>query len=219
MKREIVCFCEHRFETDPPDEVDLARSPEMEEAIVMGSFMATKCPRCGRLLKPEYPARVRDDARGIDLFLVPEEDRRDYLRGALPYPTGGSARLVIGYAELVERLQIARCGLDERAIEVVKYYLLRRALQESDADDRAARTAVLFARQEGEALVFHVHGLKADEVAVVRVPRAKYEQVLVGLEKRLHEEPFDRLLQPPYVSINNLYRSGGGGEDDEEDEP
>ena len=216
MKREVVCFCEHRFDTDPPEEVDLARSPELEEAILMGSFMTAKCPRCGRLLKPEYPTRVRDTGRGIDLFLIPEEDRRDFLHGILPYSTGGAARVVIGYAELVEGLQMARCGLDGRAVEVVKYYLLHRALQDYESADRetldpvvGGRLAVLFVRPEGEALVFHVHGLKDDEVAVVKVPRARYEQVLAQLERKLREEPFDRLLQPPYVSINNLYRSAG----------
>ena len=135
MKREIVCFCEHRFDADPPEEVDLARSPELEEAILAGSFMTAKCPRCGRLLKPEHPVRVRDAGRGIDLFMIPEEDRREYLHGASPPGSGGgAARVVIGYAELLEALQAVRCGLDARALEVVKYYLLNRALQEVERD-------------------------------------------------------------------------------------
>ncbi len=211
MKRQMVCFCEHRFEADLIDEVDLQRDPQMEEAILAGGFLATKCPRCGRLLKPECPLRVRDAGRGIDLFMVPEEDRREYLRGVLPYSTRGAQRVVIGFAELVEKLQEARAGLDERAVEVLKYYLLNRALE---AYETADRVTVLLNRQEGETLVFHLHGLKQEEVAVVRIPRQKHDQALAGLESRLREEPFDRLLKPPYVSINNLYRAeaeeGGG---------
>ena len=46
-------------------------------------------------------------------------------------------------------------------------------------------------------------------MAVVRLPRARYGQVLAQLEGKLREEPFDRILQPPYISINNLYRGAG----------
>ena len=47
MKRKVVCYCDRDFEVDLPDQVEL--NPEMEEAILKGSFMSTKCPHCGKL--------------------------------------------------------------------------------------------------------------------------------------------------------------------------
>jgi hypothetical protein len=233
MRKQVACICDHRFEVEFPGQVDLSRSPEMEEAILKGSFLTTKCPKCGKLFSVEVPVRLQDAGRQLDLFLIPEEDRREYLAGTLPYPVENARRVVIGYEEMVEKLLLHRDGLDDRCVELIKYHLLKRALQEYEepADTVrvlfAGKTMEAAARDEvargdtvhdeanarsgahpGTALTFHLHGLRKDEVAVVRVPQQKYDQVLAGVEQKLREAPFDRLLAPPYVSINNLYRPG-----------
>ena len=52
MKRRIVCFCEHSFDADVPDSVDLGKQPEVEQAILSGEFLSIRCPSCGKVLKP-----------------------------------------------------------------------------------------------------------------------------------------------------------------------
>ena len=44
--REIVCFCEHRFEAEVPERVDLAEDPAIEEQILGGEFLSVRCPSC-----------------------------------------------------------------------------------------------------------------------------------------------------------------------------
>ena len=203
MKRQLVCFCEHAFEAEVPEVVDLGAEPEIEEAIVEGEFLTIRCPGCGKLLKPEYPVRVEGSAGGLSYFLIPELERGTFLRGASQYDLKGAARVVIGYDELAEKIRIKRQGFDDRVIELVKYYLLNKVLEGYEGE-REVR--ILFSRREGETLVFHAMGLKEDEVGVLRVPVGTVEKAAGQLEERQSREPYATILRGPYVSVNTLYR-------------
>jgi len=199
VKRKLVCFCEHAFESEVPDNVDLAAQPEIRQALLSGDFPAIQCPGCGKTLKPEFPVLVR--AQGRTLFFVPELDRVAYYRGKLPYPVGEVDRVAIGYDELAEKLRIEDAGLDDRLVEVLKYYLLQKVLEsyEGEGDVR-----LLFSALEPEALVFPALGLRAKEVGVLRVSRQMADKAAGQLQEKLREEPFDQFLAGPYVSVNKL---------------
>ncbi len=199
MKRKLVCFCEHEFESDVPDSVDLTEQPEARRAILEGDFQTILCPGCGKTLKPEFPVLVREPGR--TLFFVPELDRVAYYRGKLPYPVGEVDRVAIGYDELVEKLRIREAGLDDRVVEVLKYYLLQKVLENYEGE---GEVRLLFSGLEPAGLVFHAHGLRDQEVGVLRVSRQMAEKAAEQLESKLRAEPFDQFLAGPYVSINKL---------------
>lgn len=208
MKRSVVCFCESRFEAEIPDEVDLALNPEVEGQIIEGIFQTIRCPDCGKTLKPEFPVHLVDRKGDFDLFFIPELDRGAFFRKALDYSLPEVRRVAIGYEELVEKLLIKRCGLDDRVVEVIKYYLLDKALRESgEQEDREIRIG--FQAQEEAALVFHARGLKEQEVAVLKVPLPMAERIRQSLEERCRREPLSRILEGPYVSVNKLYSEAG----------
>jgi len=69
--RRITCFCEHQFDADVADVVDLGVDADAERRILAGEFMDVSCPLCGKVLKPEFPCRIRHDARGIDIAFFP----------------------------------------------------------------------------------------------------------------------------------------------------
>lgn len=198
--RQIVCFCEHRFEAEIPDRVDLAQNPEIEEQIVSGEFLAVRCPACGKVLKPEFPVFVRDS--GGTTLLVPELDRAAFFRGRLPYGLQDAEWVVIGYEELAEKFLIKRAGLDERVVELIKYYLLRKLLEEYEGDQEIR---LLFSRREGPSLVFNALGVKEGEVGVLKVPGETLAKAEAQLPQKLTEEPFSELLRGPYASVNKLY--------------
>ena len=83
MKRKIVCFCEHSFEADFPDSVDLEADPSVEQQILDGELLAVRCPECGKVLKPEFPVLVRDPEASRRIYMIPELDRSAFLRGTL----------------------------------------------------------------------------------------------------------------------------------------
>jgi hypothetical protein len=201
VKRKLVCLCEYEFEQDIPESVDLAKEPQAEQAILDGEFLTARCPNCGKLLKPEFPVLIRDPASETTLYFVPELDRGPFYRGALSYPIGDVTRVAIGYDELVEKFLIKRAGLDDRVVEVLKYYLLQKAL-ENASEEREVR--ILFFSLEQDCLVFHAHGLKEGEVGVLRVSRQMAEKAASQLAEKRRQDPFTQILAGPYVSVNKL---------------
>jgi hypothetical protein len=197
LKRKVVCFCEHEFETEISESVEL--TVPVEDSILAGDFQSLRCPGCGKALKPEFPARL--SRGGGVLFFVPELDRVSFYRGALAYPVGDADRVAIGYEELAEKILLRRAGLDDRVAEVLKYYLLQK-VPESSLGEGDVR--LLFSRVEGESLVFHAHGLRAGEVGVLKVGRAMADKVSAQLHEKLAAEPFSQILAGPYVSVNKL---------------
>jgi hypothetical protein len=217
-KRNITCYCENTFEADIPDSVDVAAEPEAVEDVLRGEFMTVKCPLCGKRLAPEYPCLFFGSPGDRDIFMVPELDRVAYLRGKLPYETGSPWRVAIGFPELAEKLRLVKLGLDDRVIEIMKYYLLTRSAQstagESEgtgpADGHSVRSAperdvtALCSGGEADRIVFQVTGLREGEVAVARLPRDLYGKIDTDVEKRIKEEPFKDFCIPPYVSVRRI---------------
>jgi hypothetical protein len=205
MKRRIVCFCEHGFDADVPDAVDLGEKPEVEEAILQGEFLSIRCPNCGKVLKPEFPVYIEDPQAENSIFFVPELDRSAYFRGALAYSLREANRVAIGYEELVEKFRIKQCNLDDRVVEIVKYYLLSK-IMEDESGDKEVR--ILFSKTEENTALFNVIGLKESEVGILKVPMATVDKVASQLEEKKHTEPFSEILNAPYVSVNNLLVEG-----------
>ena len=205
MKRRIVCFCEHTFDAEVPDSIDLGNQPEVEQSIIDGEFLNIRCPNCGKVLKPEFPVLIEDPQAENTLFFVPELDRSAYFRGSLAYSLREANRVAIGYEELVEKFLLKRYNLDDRVVEIVKYYLLSKVM-EDEAEDREMR--ILFSKQEGDNVLFNVLGLKKDEVGILKVPMSTVEKISSQLAEKKQQEPFSDILKVPYISINNLLVEG-----------
>lgn len=191
----ITCVCDKTFDAVIPESVDLSDDTGTLRQILKGTYLTFTCPHCGHLVKPEEPLRVTDANRDIDIFLVPERDRNRYLLGLTDYPDAD--RVVIGYPELVEKLKIYDAGLDDSAVELIKYYLLVRV-------GAGTTPTILFEDIERESLVLEIIGLRDDEVGRVNIPRGTYEQAASELPEKRLEEPYNTFLEPPYVSINKI---------------
>jgi hypothetical protein len=205
MKRRIVCFCEHGFDADVPDSVNLGEQPEMEQAIIDGEFLSIRCPNCGKVLKPEFPVLIEDPQAENSIFFVPELDRSAFYRGSLSYSLREATRVAIGYEELVEKLLLKRYNLDDRVVEIVKYYLLSK-IMEDEGEDKELR--ILFSKREGDTVLFNVLGMKKGEVGILKVPMATVEKISSQLLEKKQQEPFSEILKAPYISINNLLMEG-----------
>jgi hypothetical protein len=202
MKREIICYCEEKFQAEVPDLIDLKSEKEAVDRILSGDFMSVACPKCKKVLKPEFPFRLVDKERKLDLFFIPEMDRVAYFMGKLEYKTGSPARIVIGYPELVEKALCHKYALDDRVIEALKYYLLKKA---SESLTENQEVSVRFISREADQFTFHIEGIKKDEVGVTGVKTAMYDKVAHDIEKTAAQDPMKAFLTPPYVSVNRIY--------------
>ncbi len=209
-KRKLVCMCENEFEVDVPDVVDLSENPEVRDDILKGNFMSYTCPKCGKLLKPEFPFLLLNSGDNVNIFFIPELDRGSYFRGRLEYTVSEEAnRIVIGFAELIEKLSILDFGLDDRVIESVKMYLLEKAVngnQDTNMDDRGYKELiprVWFDKKTERELIFKIEGLKNDSIALAKIPIETYERFVGELDNKKNKL-LQTILSPPYVSVNKL---------------
>ncbi len=199
--RKITCFCDNEIEIQIPETVDLEKEPGKEREILDGAFLSFRCDQCGKILKPEFPVKFVDSSRQIEICLLPELERGAFSRGKAEYKLedGTNGRVVIGYPELVEKIKVVRDNLDDRILEVMKFYLLEKA----GADDSVR--AYYFSKT-GDSIEFHIYGMREDEVGVSKVPLRVYEQIAGELSQKETAEFFAPILEPPYVSIHKTYR-------------
>lgn len=201
--KEITCNCEKVFQADIPGEIDLGKSPDIIASILDGSFLNVTCPSCHTVLKPEFPVRIFDKKRHWDIHLVPELARNEFLKGMKSAAFDKKERYVIGYPELVEKVKCLSDDLDDRVIEYLKYHIFSKVLEKTENDEN--EIILYYNGKKGDELIFHIRGLKPDEVAVFKMPQSLYTKALADIEQKMAEEPFSEFLIPPYVSLNRLY--------------
>jgi hypothetical protein len=201
VSRRIACFCDKVFDADIPDSADLDADPEVEKQIETGDFMAVSCPQCGKRLTPEYPFRLLLRGGRGELLMIPEKDRNALARGKLEYPTGNPYRIVVGFPEMAEKLRILGADLDDRVIEIMKYYLLTGSLRGEDPD---RDITLMYKGEEDKRHVFHVLGMKEGEIGVARLGNEIYNKIASDIETRAGEEPFRDFCSPPWVSLGRL---------------
>lgn len=197
----ITCHCEKNFDADIPDEIELDEEGEVLGQILEGRFLALTCPHCGDVIKPEVAVTLRSANRDGPVFrVVPESERGAWLDGRLEAASG--PELLIGYAELYERALILRDGLDSAAIEVLKYYILAKALESADA---SAEPVVAYRGRSAEGkLSFGIEGLKPGELALLALPFDRYERTRKDLPGLAATEPFSAFLSGTYRSVRAL---------------
>ena len=176
--RKITCHCEQVFNVDLPESVNLDLEPGIIKDITNGSFLTCVCPTCGAVLHTDLKTRIEWPSHELTLTLIPEIERLSYLSGN--YVDKIETSVVIGYAELADRMAVIAAGLDPLAIEYLKYHLAVKALEANESP----KIAVYFEKltEKGD-IVLHIHGIKDNEVAVSTVPRSVYEEILKDTRK------------------------------------
>jgi len=196
--RNVTCRCEKSFDADLPDEIDLDAEPGRIDQILSGDFFAVACPECGARLKPELRVRILSRKRSLDLTVLPELERVSLYRGAAGLPKGGQA--LVGYEELYEWARILRDGLDADAVEILKYWMEAKAVEQAPEAD----IIVSYSGKKDGKLVFHVAGLRESEIAVLPVDESTYAKTLADKPRTMRAEPFDKVFAGPYRSIRAL---------------
>ncbi|MCL2792253.1 MAG: CpXC domain-containing protein [Spirochaetaceae bacterium] len=203
MKVILPCHCGHKFEYEYADEVEI--TPEVYSDIVNGNFMIVNCEKCGITLKPEYPVMFTYplQEKPIKIFLVPEIHRNPFLAGKSQYLYKTTDRFVIGFMELVEKIEIFKAGFDDIVIEGIKYYILSKIENENDLQNEIF---IFFNGIENDKMVFRIHGLREGEVGILNVDINFYDMTSEKIKESINEEPFKSFLIPPYISILKIYR-------------
>lgn len=129
--------CGRRGNAATHDAVNATFEPRLKERLMSGELLRWQCPACGQICSNVRPILYVDVARRFAIHWVAPEyacmvqehrlmtpsgaDGPDWREGARGYQW----RLVREAEDLVEKINIFDAGLDDRAIEWLKYTLTR----------------------------------------------------------------------------------------------
>jgi hypothetical protein len=199
MKKNIKCPCTNNFSVEIDEEIDLDQNPNSLEEILNGTFMSFKCPACGKKHKPEYKIMVLWKSKKLKLEVLPELDRGEFYRRK---KEAQDIETIIGFPEMSDRLAVIKDDLEPLIIETLKSYLLAKAEENYPGKDINA-----WYHGKGPAgIEFHLDGIRADEVAVMRVPYEIYERTGDDYKKHPKNELFSSLRVSSYLSVQNILR-------------
>ena len=107
--------CGAAHEMDAVSSVDVSADPSMKEKVLSGELFTWTCPSCGEVNLVKYPFMYHDPEHRLLLVLS------DASISAEAVPDGYCARRVRSVGELIEKIKIADCGLDDIVVEMCKY--------------------------------------------------------------------------------------------------
>jgi len=208
MRRKISCYCDITFEIDTPEEIDLDSGSEYFDQIQNGTFLNFTCPGCGKKHKPEFPLSILWPSKKLRFEVFPEQEKGDFYRRKKTPKEKGPNKLetIIGYPELADRLAVIRDGFEPAAIEAIKYFLHIKAEEQYPDDDLDIWYHSGEDGGSSDSLHFHIHGIRKDEVAVMKIPLALYEKTLNDYKKNPKGDTFGALRVRSYLSVKNTMR-------------
>ncbi|MCL2208611.1 MAG: CpXC domain-containing protein [Treponema sp.] len=199
MKHDLSCQCGKIFQVVIEEEVNLDENPTSLNSILDGSFMSFICPACKKKHKPEFRILLIWKSKNLKLEVLPEMDRGEFYRRKkedIPYET------VIGFPEMSDRISVLKDDLEPVIIEALKSCLLAKA-----EENYPSRETNIWYRGKGPAgIEFHLDGIRAGEVAVMRVPDDLYKKMSNNYIKHPKSEPFSLLRVRSYMSVQNILR-------------
>jgi len=190
--KKLTCFCGNSFEIDLENKIDLLKNPEISDKILENNFLEYKCPSCGKILKPEYTLEFFGE--NLSLTMIPEIERDSLLAGNIELQTD---QVVVGYPELKEKFIIQKFSYDDKIIELIKLYILKKINSNLDIK-------ILFSNMENNNLIFHIFGLKEKETGISKIPEHIYTSINKNLNERLKDPEILGLLSLPYRSVNKI---------------
>ncbi len=102
-------------------------NPELRTRVLDETFFDWTCPECGYSAQFEYPCLYHDRKRCFMVYVVPGGSGREFrpvdVGEKFPQLEGVKKRVVATPAELKEKILIFEAGLDDYAVELVKYAL------------------------------------------------------------------------------------------------
>ncbi len=148
-KRRVKCpTCGEEFEVEVYNSVNATLQPELEEAILNGTFFERECPICKARLHIDFPFLYHDMNHHFLIQYVEIGKEEEYLN---TYKSSISKsneiipnfekdyifRVVSSYPLLVEKILALKAGLDDRLLEIAKiivgsYYTMQNMLGEDD---------------------------------------------------------------------------------------
>ncbi|AEV29029.1 hypothetical protein SpiGrapes_1212 [Sphaerochaeta pleomorpha str. Grapes] len=187
----ILCpFCNKEQETNLYPIIDLAAKPTLKLGILTGSLFSATCESCQGQFEVMHEALILNGEAFYAFLLAPDYQGAELDRGeaSLGELSGYQLRLVSTLDTLKEKILLFDSGLDDRAIELCKLYLLMQ-MQDKDVD-------MLFAEHQVSQgkLMFSVFDQQGVLQESIECEDALYSQLYAKAQSfSLEEQVFTRI--------------------------
>jgi len=205
MKHNLDCPCGVKIPVEIEEEIDLDNNPDTIEKICDGSFMNFICYGCGKKHKPEFKITILWKSKNLKIIVLPELERGEFYRDKNESNSifkKHTHETIIGYPEMSDRIAVIKDNLEPVAIETLKYFLLAKA-EENYPDNNIN---VWYFSKDSSCIEFHLDGIKANEVAVMKIPLDVYEKTCEDYRKHPKKDIFKHLRYGSCLSVQNIYR-------------
>ncbi len=206
--------CSRSFEADLYDSVTLNAEGRERDLLLSNRLNLVRCEGCGAEFRIEKPLLVHDATNRKLIYWSPGDTVERAEKQVLEMVTGYAAavpaeevpevRVVLERNELVDKLFVFGVGLDDRAVEYLKYLVASRNPKRIRPDDHD----VLFNGLDstGDELSFLVQNRRTREIEIAfRYGRDAYREVTELFQDRGPESLSLRKLMPgAYVSFRLL---------------
>lgn len=126
--KEVSCpHCGAAVKTPMWPGINAEENPELRARVLDETLFDWECPKCGYRAQFMYPCLYHDPGRGFMVYAVPNGSGKEFqpvdIAEKFPQLTGLKKRVVPTLAQLKEKVLIFEAGLDDIAVELVKYAL------------------------------------------------------------------------------------------------
>lgn len=126
--KEVGCpHCGAAVKTGMWPAISARDNPELRERILDETLFDWKCPECGYAAQLMYPCLYHDPDRRFMVYVEPngccKESETADAEEKFPQLAGVKKRMVTTLAGLKEKVLIFEAGLDDTAVELVKFAL------------------------------------------------------------------------------------------------
>ena len=174
---KITCpHSKNESERKPLSSINIDRTPEMRAKVQDLSCFRWRCPVCGATSLVMDPCLYHDLSGQFMIWLredTPERADFDPLAGY-------TLRWVVDFNAFREKINILERGLDDRAVEIMKYLLLAQLPQDLDVVE------LLFHDLDTRTAEFRFVAVLSDGVEqYISMPGAVYQKIAQDVQERL----------------------------------
>lgn len=178
----MTITCPHcQAETDHKvlDHINIDRNPELRAKVQDLSCFRVQCPNCGETVLAVHPCLYHDMANQFMVWLWPEEGEAPHAQ--FDPLAGYTLRRVDSLNAFREKINVLECGLDDRAVEIMKLLLFTQLNRDLDVvellfhalDDRTGELRFVAVLSDG-----------AEQYAAM--PGATYQRLREDIEAYLY---------------------------------
>ena len=201
----MTITCPHcQAETDHKvlDHINIDRNPELRAKVQDLSCFRVQCPNCGETVLAVHPCLYHDMANQFMVWLWPEEGEAPHAQ--FDPLAGYTLRRVDSLNAFREKINVLECGLDDRAVEIMKLLLFTQLNHDLDVvellfhalDDRTGELRFVAVLSDGAEQYVAMPGatyqrLREDVEAYLYTPGADFAVIDMawasGALELLHE--------------------------------